>query len=489
MAPIYFVVDDPEDWPEEIPGVSIVTAKGYLTDPKYGDAAHAKVFNLCASYRYQSIGYYVSLLAAARSQRPLPSVTAIQEMKSNTIIRFVSEELEETIQKSLAPIQSDKFTLSIYFGRNLARRYDSLCGKLFNQFEAPLLRAQFAKQEDGSWTLQSIRPIPAGEIPDDHWPSLLLFATEYFDRREHRLKKRQAPRYDLAILVNPGEDHPPSNQKAIKKFIKAAEAMDFGVELITKEDYSRLAEFDALFIRETTSVHHHTYRFAQRAAAEGLVVIDDPESILKCANKVFLAEAMACNDVATPKTMIVHEGNADSIGTEIGFPCVIKQPDSSFSEGVWKVKDQAELDAALERLFAKSDLLIVQEFARTDFDWRVGIFDRQVLFVCKYHMAEGHWQIRHVDDKGEVDYGRVESFAVEQAPEKVVKVALEAADLIGDGLYGVDLKQVGNRLILIEVNDNPNIDAGFEDEVLKDELYRRIMRVFLKRVEHRKEKR
>jgi hypothetical protein len=36
------------------------------------------------------------------------------------------------------------------------------------------------------------------------------------------------------------------------------------------------------------------------------------------------------------------------------------------------------------------------------------------------------------------------------------------------------------------VNDNPNIDAGVEDKILKGELYRRIMDVFLRRIERRK---
>ena len=61
------------------------------------------------------------------------------------------------------------------------------------------------------------------------------------------------------------------------------------------------AEFDALFIRETTLVNHHTYRFARRAASEGLVVIDDPESILKCTNKVFLAELLSRHKMPMPQ--------------------------------------------------------------------------------------------------------------------------------------------------------------------------------------------
>ena len=83
-------------------------------------------------------------------------------------------------------------------------------------------------------------------------------------------------------------------------------------------------------------------------------------------------------------------------------------------------------------------------------------------------------------------YGDVEPVAVEDAPEPVVKTALLAANLIGDGLYGVDIKQNGKRIYVIEVNDNPNMDSGFEDAILKDEFYNRVMQVFLKRIEKRK---
>jgi glutathione synthase/RimK-type ligase-like ATP-grasp enzyme len=69
----------------------------------------------------------------------------------------------------------------------------------------------------------------------------------------------------------------------------------------------------------------------------------------------------------------------------------------------------------------------------------------------------------------------------------VVQTALRAANLIGDSLYGVDIKQAERKCYVIEINDNPTIEAGVEDAVLKDELYWRIMRVFLKRIRRRKE--
>ena len=61
-----------------------------------------------------------------------------------------------------------------------------------------------------------------------------------------------------------------------------------------------------------------------------------------------------------------------------------------------------------------------------------------------------------------------------------------AANLIGDGLYGVDVKESDGKFYVIEVNDNPNINAGCEDAVLKEELYRRMVSIFVKRIEQKK---
>ncbi|MNC98369.1 hypothetical protein D3C83_163070 [compost metagenome] len=55
--------------------------------------------------------------------------------------------------------------------------------------------------------------------------------------------------------------------------------------------------------------------------------------------------------------------------------------------------------------------------------------------------------------------------------------------LIGDGLYGVDIKTVAGRHLLMEINDNPNIDRGVEDLILGDEIYERIMKGIKARVE------
>ncbi|AHE66019.1 RimK-like ATP-grasp domain protein [Legionella oakridgensis ATCC 33761 = DSM 21215] len=59
---------------------------------------------------------------------------------------------------------------------------------------------------------------------------------------------------------------------------------------------------------------------------------------------------------------------------------------------------------------------------------------------------------------------------------------MKATRLIGDGLYGVDIKSLDDKNYVIEVNDNPNIDQGVEDQVLGENLYQQIMSVFLQRI-------
>lgn len=483
--PTFIVTSDPEDWPPELDDVQVISANDYLTNEEFYEAKNVKLFNLCRTYRYQSAGYYVSLLAEARGHKPLPSVRTLQDLKNSAVVRNVSSDLDELIQRSLHSIISDRFTLSIYFGRNLAKRYERLALLLYSQFQSPLLRAEFVKT-NSKWILKKVNVLATSEVPQSHWPFVTEVAKKHFAGRGASKRKVERARFDLAILTNPNDPEPPSDDAAIKKFCKAAASLKIATHMITRDDYANLAEFDGLFIRETTAVNQHTYRFSTRAAREGLVVIDDPVSILRCTNKVYLAELLQKNKIPTPKTIVAHHLNADTIAPQLGFPCVLKKPDSAFSQGVIKVDNQEQLDAALKQFLGDSDLVVAQGYLPTTFDWRIGIIDRQPLFACKYYMASGHWQIIKQEAKGNDRYGRSETVPVELAPPAAVKIALKAANLIGDGLYGVDVKESDGKFYVIEVNDNPNIDVGTEDAILKNELYTRIMQVFLTRMQRRK---
>jgi hypothetical protein len=59
------VTDNPAYW-QLGSEAEVIPARDYLTGERFTTLRRAKVFNLCRSYGYQSLGYYVSLLAEAR---------------------------------------------------------------------------------------------------------------------------------------------------------------------------------------------------------------------------------------------------------------------------------------------------------------------------------------------------------------------------------------------------------------------------------------
>ncbi|WP_309387221.1 RimK family protein [Cerasicoccus frondis] len=485
MIPYLFVTDRPEKWPNLFPADSLVTARDYLTDPSIASRKGARVINLCASYRYQSKGYYVSLVAEARKHRPLPAIDTVQDTKLPSIIRLLSSELDETMKRALSSHGGSAYDLEVFFARTKEKAFERLGRQIFNLFPAPLLKAHFRKTSDG-WALVNIDLVALSGVGEDSREFLADAIRHFIPRGQPSAPRKQAPRYYLGILYD--KDDPAqkaSNQRAIDKFIDAGRKMGIECDLLGKDDYGDIAEYDGLFIRETTAVNHYTYRFARKAEREGLVVMDDAQSILKCANKVFLAELLARLKIPTPQTFLFDKDMRDAALAQIGLPVVIKKPDSSFSMGVKKAETKEEWLAETTAMFESSELLVAQSFTPSDFDWRITVLGGELLFACKYFMAHKHWQIYKQTSQRNTRAGRSEAIPPGQVPSKVLRAALRAANAIGRGLYGVDLKEVNGEVMVIEVNDNPSIDAGVEDELLRDELYRRVMSEFLRRMEQR----
>jgi glutathione synthase/RimK-type ligase-like ATP-grasp enzyme len=348
----------------------------------------------------------------------------------------------------------------------------------------PLLRVRF-QRIDGRWQGREAHVLSIADLTEAQRQFVPKAAASYLRQAHAPLHTRPRDRIALAILYSEDAPDPPSNPGALETFRRVAASLGVHTEAIGSADADRLSEFDGLFIRDTTRVNHYTYEFARRAADEGLVVIDDPDSILRCTNKVFLNELLGRHRIPMPKTLMVHRSNMNEVASKIGLPCVLKQPDSAFSLGVFRADDETQLADGLQALLSRSDLVLAQEWLPTAFDWRVGVLDRRAIYVCKYFMAPGHWQVVKREAQRKLE-GTTSTMTVGEAPENVVRTALRAANLIGDGLYGVDVKESGGKCYVIEVNDNPNIDAGNEDAVLKDALYRDVIGVLLRRIRDRR---
>lgn len=485
------IVDLTTDWKWDIEGIHIVTADEYLGGKSELQKRPVRIINLCRHYTYLSGGYYCSLLAEARNDIPMPTVADIVDLSRRSLYAFALPELDQLLKKTidrLAEPPTGSFDVCIFFGYADDPRFKKLAAEVFDIFRYPLLKVRI---ENGkSWKIKSIRPMGLHQVTaalSAPFEKALRDFTRIY--RKKRSDGRKPALYDLAILHNPNEKLAPSNPEALERFIRAGQDLRIDVELIQQRDYTRITEFDALLIRETTAIDNHTFRFARKAEAEGMPVIDDPKSILRCTNKVYMWERMKKNHLPTPKTVPLdkHTFSPELIGMlemELGYPMVLKIPDGSFSRGMFKAKDRDEVEKAAATLFERSRLILAQEFMYTSYDWRIGVLNGKPLYASQYRVAKGHWQIINHKDDGTSTAGGFRTMAIDEVPAEIINTALSAAALIGDGLYGVDMKENDRGVFVIEINDNPNIDYGVEDKVLKRELYAEIMRDFIRRIEH-----
>jgi len=475
------VTDQTETPPLDL---NVITFDQYLSDfPKLGEP-RTRIINLCDTEHYLSRGYYCSLLAESRKHRVLPSVNTINDL------RYQDDAEEGRLQPLLPKLGASlelPVELDIFFGWTAQEAWKKVARTLFERYPSPLLRAKLSSGAHGielsveRGNLSTLEPTARALF----YERLRIF-TEQVWRNPSRKNKH---RWDMAILANPEEPTAPSNSEAIRRFVKAAGKVGIEAEVVRSDQLKHLSKYDALFIRETTSIDHPTYRLSRKGEMEGLVVIDDATSIMRCCNKIFLHDAFSYNGVSAPATLVVSSAQTselDRIESVFKYPVVLKMPESSFSIGVYKVSNRAELEEQLGLMLKESALALVQEYIYTDFDWRIGVLNGRAIYACKYYMARDHWQIyNHASSRKSGQSGGFETMPTFEAPKPVLDAALKASAIIGQGLYGVDIKQKGNHIYVIEVNDNPSIEHGVEDAYLGDELYMMIMQEFVNRLERR----
>jgi glutathione synthase/RimK-type ligase-like ATP-grasp enzyme/gamma-glutamyl:cysteine ligase YbdK (ATP-grasp superfamily) len=493
----------------------VTTAQGYI------EAAGAVepdtlIINLCRTLGYGSDGYYVSLLADARGQQALPTLEtsagvadpyarfrALQEAGIPTLdelqlagrrrsLGLVCDAdaagdgavpvpvLERGVCRAARADEVIDFTA--LFGAAVDPRFRLLAAGVYRVWPAPLLRIR-AVREDGQWKVAALAHASPERLSAAE--RRLLVRTVAGDLRALRRatgRERDSVRASIAVLLDPADPFAASSPETIDRLERVGAALNVHVARIDPADLRRLPEYDALFIRSLTGVKEPSFQFALRAESLDMPVIDDSQSIIRCSNKVYIEELLRREGVPLPRTRIVTAHTRWEQLEELGVPFVVKSPDGSFSAGVHRIASRDAFETRARELLLQSPLLIAQEWLPTEFDWRITVLDGRLLFAARYYMAQGHWQVRSTDG-GVERYGKVEAVPRADAPRDVIDVALRAARLVGRGMYGVDLKDTARGPVVIEVNDNPNLDTGYEDAADGDIIYQEIIASFLQRIE------
>lgn len=452
--------------------------KNSIDDIDLRKEKNIRILNLSNDYSYMSKGYYVSLIAQARRQKCMPYVDQMLDLNWKRLSTKSIQDFNRTLEKLKIKDEESEIgkTYLSYFGRSDNKTIEPLTRQIFDVFRSPLVKIDI-KFNGTKWVFSAAENMSISQLSENQ---LLKFneALKNYVGIGWRTTKDKPYKFWLAVLTNPSEKLPPSNAGALEKLTQIAKKKNIAVEIIHKADLPSLIEYDALFIRETTNINHHTYRFARKAQKEGIPVLDDPQSIIQCSNKVFLNELLSNHGIPVPETMIVDKRAAAELEKDFSETKIVKIPDGSFSRGVKKAESAEEFREITATMFKKSDILLIQQFIPTDYDWRVVVLNGQPLFVCRYHMVKGHWQIiQHVSSE-KYEEGRTEAIAIADAPKDIVKTACKAAKLIGKGLYGVDMKYTGGKSYVIEINDNPNIEAGKDDAAEGDVIYEKLIDYF-----------
>ena len=162
---------------------TVLTARRYLAEPDSGNEATVRVLNLCRTGRYQGRGYYVSLLAEARGQRPVPDVKTIEDFKSEAYVRALEAQIQPLVQETLHHDESERSQLDVYLGKH--PDHQALAEQLFARARVPLLRVLFARAE-GSWRLDVVQAIGLADIPQQDRAFLLEAVKSFMAERSMR---------------------------------------------------------------------------------------------------------------------------------------------------------------------------------------------------------------------------------------------------------------------------------------------------------------
>lgn len=264
---------------------------------------------------------------------------------------------------------------------------------------------------------------------------------------------------------------------ALSNFRLSAFEAGHQLDFLFRNELDFLTRYDGVLIRALTDPRNASYVVARRAEMAGMRVLDHSASIRICCDKVNMYARLAAARVPMPETRFVAEDDvstatAETLFEELGVPLVLKAPNSSFSAYVDKVATPDAFVRVARRFLRRADRLVVQQYLPSEFDWRVVTLDGEVLAVVKYVFAQDRWKLMERGDHGE--WAQVRAVPHAQAAPELKRVAQDASNAIGRSLYGVDVKEIGGRYYVIEVNDNPTLAAGEEDQADPD-LYDRIV--------------
>jgi len=287
----------------------VITTSDYLARPKlFAGAERAKLINLSRSYNYQSKGYYASLLAEARGHRVIPTVETMLELREHKLYEYALPDLEEALSSAAIARgrASIRHSICCSASAHAGPPVEAFGRLLFDWYRCPALEVTISAGK--RWKIDRLRARPLAKLGPEE---VAFFRTALHQHSQARLAQSASPhdrQIFVAVLYDPQEELPPSSVATLQYFQRFAERHSVEIELITKPpNWRNWPNSTACSSGRRLPIDNYTYRFARRALQEGMPVIDDPVSMIRCTNKVYLHELMERRGVPIPPTLMLAE--------------------------------------------------------------------------------------------------------------------------------------------------------------------------------------
>jgi len=260
---------------------------------------------------------------------------------------------------------------------------------------------------------------------------------------------------------------------------RAPKSPEKWVELIQKTPASIRApvtELDAILIRNEPGADADlrpwaaasVLMFTQRAKQAGVLVLNDPDGLIRAASKLY---CKSLPEWILPRTLISRDlSEIRAFIAELGTDAVIKPVQGSRGRNVFHIPagDRRNLPPIVEAV-GKDGYVVVQEFvsAAAQGDLRLLILDGQPLSWRGRHAAirrvRGNEAIRSNLSAG----GKAERARVDLAALRIAEAIRPA--LLADGLFLVGLDIAGDKLIEVNVGAFAFVlDIGEDGDVHPD---------------------
>ncbi|MDB5182573.1 MAG: ribosomal protein modification protein [Candidatus Saccharibacteria bacterium] len=207
-----------------------------------------------------------------------------------------------------------------------------------------------------------------------------------------------------------------------------------------------LADFDAIIPRVMSGSPIDGVTTLKAFEAIGTFSTTSSNGIELSHDKAAASHKLQSAGVPIPQTLDLN--NKD----DLAFPFVIKALTGTQGDGVWLVKNMAELDSLVGELKSLKRAFYAQEFIEESAgsDIRIFVIDGEVAGAIKRQAKEGEFR-SNVYLGGNAD-------AIE-ATAKEEELAVKACDAMGLKIGGVDILRSKRGPLVIEVNSSPGFKA------------------------------